>query len=86
MAIPKRPSAAAFPTAPKTPAAPAPVAEQTVEHMGRGEAAVTPYKDACKWCLYRSVCRFDRQQKGCYERDAGKMTIAELLEIAERLK
>ena len=62
------------------------VAEQTVEHMGRGEAAVTPYKDACKWCPYRSVCRFDRQQKGCYERDAGKMTIAELLEIAERLK
>ena len=31
MAIPKRPSAAAFPTAPKTPAAPAPVAEQTVD-------------------------------------------------------
>ena len=62
------------------------VAERTVEHMGRGEAAVTPYKDACKWCPYRSVCRFDRQQKGCYERDAGKMTIAELLEIAERLK
>ena len=31
MAIPKRPSAAAFPTAPKTPAAPAPVAEQAVD-------------------------------------------------------
>lgn len=31
MPIPKRPSAAAFPTAPKTPAAPAPVAEQTVD-------------------------------------------------------
>ena len=31
MAIPKRPSAAAFPTAPKTPAPPAPVAEQTVD-------------------------------------------------------
>ena len=31
MPIPKRPSAAAFPTAPKTPAAPATVAEQTVD-------------------------------------------------------
>ena len=29
-----------------------------------------------------SVCRFDRQQKGCYEREAGRMTISELLERA----
>ena len=59
------------------------VAERTVDHMRRGEAQVTPYKDACKWCPYRSVCRFDKQQKGCRERDAGKLTIAELLEKAK---
>ena len=62
------------------------VAERTLEHMRRGEAQVTPYKGACDWCPYRSVCRFDKQQKGCYERDAKKMTISELLEMAERLK
>ena len=62
------------------------VAERTLEHMRRGEAEVIPYKGACKWCPYRSVCRFDRQQKGCCERDAGKLTVAELLNMAEVLK
>ena len=59
------------------------VAERTLDHMRRGEAEIAPYKDACKWCPYLSVCRFDRQQKGCYERDARKMTLGELLAIAE---
>ena len=62
------------------------VAERTLDHMRRGEAAVTPYKGACQWCLYRSVCRFDRQQKGCYERDARKLTVAELLALGEERK
>ena len=60
------------------------VAERTLGHMRRGEAQVTPYKGACAWCPYQAVCRFDKQQKGCYERDAGKMTISELLQQAER--
>ena len=59
------------------------VAERTVDDMNRGEAAITPYKGACKWCKFRSVCWYDRQQKGCYERDAVKMTIVELLKMAE---
>lgn len=62
------------------------VAERTVDDMDRGEAAVIPYKGACDWCPYRSVCRYDKQQKGCYERDAAKMTVAELIEMAERLR
>ena len=62
------------------------VAERTVNDMRKGEAQVTPYKGACKWCPYRSVCRFDRQQKGCHERDARKLTISELLDMAEVLK
>ena len=62
------------------------VAERTLNDMRKGEAGVIPYKGACKWCPYRSVCRFDRQQKGCYERDAKKMTIAELLSMAEVLQ
>lgn len=62
------------------------VAERTLDHMRRGEAEVIPYKGACQWCPYQSVCRFDRQQKGCYERDAGKLTISQLLEMAEVLK
>ena len=60
------------------------VAERTIDHMRRGEAQVTPYKGACAWCPFLSVCRFDRQQKGCYERDARKMTISELLQLAKR--
>ena len=59
------------------------VAERTLSDMRRGEAAVTPYKGACTWCPYQSVCRFDRQQKGCYERDPGKLTLKELLSLAE---
>ena len=59
------------------------VAERTLNHMRRGEAEVIPYKGACKWCPYQSVCRFDRQQKGCYERETKKMTIEELLAMAE---
>ncbi len=62
------------------------VAERTLGDMRRGEAAVIPYKGACKWCPYGSVCRFDKQQKGCYERDAGKMTIGELLQLSEERK
>ena len=61
------------------------VAERTLRHMRRGEAQVSPYKGACEWCPYLSVCRFDRQQKGCRERDAEKMTIGELLARAEDL-
>ena len=62
------------------------VAERTLDHMRKGEAQITPYKGACAWCPYQSVCRFDKQQKGCYERDTGKMTIAELLALAEGQK
>ena len=62
------------------------VAERTVEHMNRGEADIIPYKDACKWCPYGSVCRFDPQQKGCYQRNTRGMTVAELIEMAEKLK
>ena len=62
------------------------VAERTVEHMGRGEADIFPYKDACKWCPYGSVCRFDKQQQGCYERSTKSMTVTELIEMAEKLK
>lgn len=62
------------------------VAEGTVAHMNRGEADVIPYKDACKWCPYGSVCRFDPQQKGCYTRDTQRMSVAELIEMAEKLK
>ena len=62
------------------------VAERTVEHMGRGEAEIFPYKDACKWCPYGSVCRFDKQQQGCYERSTKSMTVTELIEMAEKLK
>ncbi len=60
------------------------VAERTLNDMRRGEAEVIPYKGACKWCPYQAVCRFDRQQKGCHERDAGKMTVSELLQLAKR--
>ena len=59
------------------------VAERTLDHMRRGEAQVAPYKGACDWCPYQAVCRFDKQQKGCYERDAGRMSIAELLQLAK---
>ena len=59
------------------------VAERTLDHMRRGEAQVMPYKGACDWCPYQAVCRFDKQQKGCYERDAGRMSIAELLQLAK---
>ena len=62
------------------------VAERTVDHMRRGEAQITPYKDACKWCPYTAVCRFDRQQKGCYEREANKLTVSELLQLAGKAK
>ena len=62
------------------------VAERTVEHMSRGEAEIFPYKDACTWCPYGSVCRFDKQQQGCYERSTKSMTVTELIEMAEKLK
>ncbi len=61
------------------------VAERTLSHMRRGEADVIPYKDACKYCKFGSVCRFDRQQKGCYERSAKAMKLSQLLEMAEVL-
>ena len=62
------------------------VAERTLDHMRKGEAQITPYKGACAWCPYQSVCRFDKQQKGCYERDTRKMTIADLLALVEGTK
>ena len=62
------------------------VAERTLDHMRRGEAQVAPYKGACAWCAYQAVCRFDKQQKGCRERDAGSMKLSELLGSAEKRK
>lgn len=62
------------------------VAERTLAHMDRGEAEIFPYRDACTWCPYGSVCRFDPQQKGCHVRDTKRMTVSELIEMAERLK
>ena len=62
------------------------VAERTLDHMRRGEAQVTPYQGACDWCPYLSVCRFDKQQKGCHVRHADKLTVAELLKLAEGIQ
>ena len=62
------------------------VAERTLNDMRRGEADVIPYKGACDWCPYQAVCRYDKQQKGCRERDTKRMTIDELLALAEGSK
>ena len=62
------------------------VAERTLAHMRRGEAEVIPFKGACQNCRFEAVCRFDKQQKGCYERDAKSMNIEELLALADTLK
>ena len=61
------------------------VAERTVRDMRRGEAKVSPFKGACAWCPYQSICRFDKQQKGCRERDAKRMSVTELIEMADRI-
>ena len=59
------------------------VAERTLSDMRGGNVAITPYKDACKWCPYESVCRFDGQQKGCYTRDTKAMKLGDLLRLWE---
>jgi len=61
------------------------VAERTLNHMRQGEAGIIPFKGACQWCPYPAVCRFDKQQKGCYERDTKAMTVGELLALSEEL-
>lgn len=40
------------------------VSEQTLDRMLSGEIAVSPAENACKYCDYRSVCRFDPTVRG----------------------
>ena len=53
-------------------------AADAAERILNGDADVYPTADACKWCPYGSVCRFDRQL-GCRTRVVQKRKLDDLL-------
>ena len=54
------------------------IAARQAEGILKGEATLLPTEGACKWCPYRSVCRFDKQT-GCKTRYVRKVELKELL-------
>ena len=53
-------------------------AADAAERILNGEADVYPTADACKWCPYGAVCRFDRQL-GCRTHVVQKLKLDDLL-------
>ena len=53
-------------------------AADAAERILNGEADVYPTGEACKWCPYGPVCRFDRQL-GCRTRVVQKLKLKDLL-------
>ena len=53
-------------------------AAEAAERILNGDADVYPTADACTWCPYGAVCRFDRQL-GCRTRVVQKMKLDDLL-------
>ena len=47
--------------------------EQTLSDMLGGEIAAHPFEGACKYCDYRTVCRFDPTVRGCRTRKADRV-------------
>ena len=53
-------------------------AANAAERILAGEADVFPTEDACRFCPYTAVCRFDRQL-GCRYRGVPKIRLEDLL-------
>ncbi len=53
-------------------------AANAAERILDGEANIYPTTDACTWCPYDAVCRFDRQL-GCHKRAVPKLKLDDLL-------
>ena len=53
------------------------VSERTFGGMMDGHIEVNPAEGACKYCEYRTVCRFDPTMRGYYTRKYGKIKAAE---------
>lgn len=60
------------------------IAARQAEGILNGRAELLPTESACKWCPYRSVCRFDKQT-GCKTRYVKKVALADLLTGKEEL-
>lgn len=60
------------------------IAAKQAEGILNGEAEIAPTESACKWCPYRSVCRFDKQN-GCRNRYVRKIELKDLLSGKEDL-
>lgn len=56
-------------------------AGETASALMRGQAGVSPCNEnACKYCPYKSVCRFDTNIPGCRYRNPEKLTLDQLLQ------
>lgn len=49
------------------------------ERIMNGEANIYPTENACKWCPFDAVCRFDPQQLDCKRRGVPKLKLGDLL-------
>lgn len=57
-------------------------AGDTASRLMSGEAGVSPCtEDACKYCPYKSVCRFDTNIPGCRYKGMKSLTLDDLLSI-----
>jgi len=60
--------------------------EETLRHMLDGEMSASPAarkknREACKYCSYRSICRFDRKTPGCNVRQFKGIKQKEFFEL-----
>ena len=53
-------------------------ATKNAERIMNGEANIYPTENACTWCPFDAVCRFDRQL-GCQKRGVPKLKLSDLL-------
>lgn len=53
---------------------------ETADRMQRGEAGISPLDNACKYCPYLSVCRFDAQLPGFHQRTLTRLSLEKLLQ------
>ena len=59
-------------------------AAETLDSMLEGVAAASPAEGACRWCEYRSLCRFDPKLPHCRVRRRTRLSQSAFFRLLEQ--
>ena len=60
------------------------IVKKTADNICGGKFPIRHTEDACEWCDYRALCRYDSKFDGCSSEEIPKYEEAEIWELLEK--